>query len=286
MICLQNVVVVHSSEITLQASTPVARTSSKGDPRAGRWLSGKVRSCWTQRWRFLKPMGVPTIAGWFIIEDPIEIKWMSWGEPHVRTLSELGSSNSSTSISSICFPHWFIHQKWGIYWEYGWSIGHRSPAGVTLGRCHAQAVRGASGAFWSWSFWSLRWDAYWETLGTTVIHDWKKRRWWAYVGHDIDIDLFIYTYPAIRLSIHLPTYLPIYLSTYLPIYLSTCLPIYLSTCLAVCLPVCLSVCLYGWFLVSFSDPEAAGNHVSCRCWAYTYVYGGFHKWGIPKMVGL
>ena len=160
---------------------------------------------------------------------------MSWGVPHVRTLSELGSSNSSTSISSICFPHWFIHQKWGIYWEYGWSIGHRSPAGVTLGRCHAQAVRGASGAFWSWSFWSLRWDAYWETLGTTVIHDFKKRRWWVYVGHDIDIDLFIYTYPAIRLSIHLPTYLPIYLSTYLPVYL--------STCLAVCLPVCLSVWL-------------------------------------------
>ena len=26
-------------------------------------------------------MGVPTIAGWFIIEDPIEIKWMSWGNP-------------------------------------------------------------------------------------------------------------------------------------------------------------------------------------------------------------
>ena len=147
-------------------------------------------------------MGVPQ-NGWFMIENPSEMDDLGgprvWNPPDFWWIFY---------FRYFRFSHWFIHQKWGIYWEHvWWSIAHRSRfAGVALARCHAQAVRGASGAFWSWSFWSLRWDASWETLGTTcfglvgLFGSWYRH--WSIFLH---LSIYLSIYPSIYPSIYLPT---------------------------------------------------------------------------------
>ena len=166
-----------------------------------------------------------------------------------------------------------------------WVIGsHRSPAP----RCHAQARHGASGAFWSWSFWSSKWGVSWETLGTSWHHaprffgasmvglclcGWY-RDWSIYLRLLVTI-LPSFHFPSIRLSIHWPTYLPIS-RTCLPIYLCAPLPVYLSGCL--------SICMAGLSLVFQIQKSlatmvlAAAEHIHIYIWDFDKT--------IPKMLGL
>ena len=59
----------------------------------------------------------------------------------------------------------------------------------------------------------------------------------------VPIDLKIYIYLSIYLSICLSIYLSVYLSICLSVYLSICLSVYLSICLSVYLSICLSIYL-------------------------------------------